>query len=49
MHATTFIAVFIALVAVVALFVVPLAGEAQQAASLPRIGFLAPGSVSDPR
>jgi ABC-type uncharacterized transport system substrate-binding protein len=28
---------------------VPLAGDAQQPASLPRIGFLAPGSLSDPR
>ena len=48
MHATTFIAVLIALLAV-AVFVVPLAGEAQQATSLPRIGFLSASSLSDPR
>src|SRR5713101_5145565 len=48
MHATTFIAVLIELLAA-AVLVVPLAGEAQQAANIPRIGFLAPGSLSDPR
>ena len=48
MHATTFIAVLIVLLAV-AVLVVPLPGEAQQAASLPRIGFLAAASLSDPR
>ena len=48
MRVTTFIAVLIALLTV-AVLVVPLAGEAQQAASLPRIGFPAPGSLSDPR
>ena len=48
MHATTFIAVLIVLLAA-AVLVVPLAGDAQQPASLPRIGFLAPGSLSDPR
>jgi len=48
MRATTLIAVLIALLAV-AVLVVPLAGEAQQAASLPRIGFLAPASLSEPR
>ena len=48
MHATTFIAVLIALLAV-AVLVVPLAGEAQQAASLPRIGFLGTSSLSDLR
>lgn len=48
MHAITFIAVLIALLAV-AVLVVPLAGEAQQPASLPRIGWLSPGSVSDAR
>jgi len=48
MRATTFIAVLIVLLGV-AVLVVPLAGEAQQAASLPRIGFLAPGSLSEPR
>ena len=31
------------------LLAAPLAGEGQQAASLPRIGFLAPASLSDPR
>ncbi len=31
------------------LLAAPLAAEAQQAASLPRIGFLAPASLSDPR
>jgi len=48
MHATTFIALLIVLLAV-AVLVVPLPGEAQQAASLPRIGFLAAASLSDPR
>jgi len=48
MRATTFIAVLIALLAVTVL-VAPRAGEAQQAASLPRIGFLNPGSLSEPR
>jgi len=48
MRVTTFIAVLIVLLAV-AVLVVPLPGEAQQAASLPRIGFLAPGSLSEPR
>ena len=48
MHATTFIGVLTALLAV-AVLVVPLAGEAQQAASLPRIGLLGPGSLSDAR
>jgi len=48
MRVSTFIAVLIVLLAV-AVLVVPLAGEAQQAASLPRIGFLAPASLSDPR
>ncbi len=47
-HATMFIAVLIALLAA-AVLVVPLAGEAQQAATLPRIGFLFPASLSDPR
>jgi len=46
--ATTFIAVLIALLAVAAL-VAPLAAKAQQAASLPRIGYLIPGSPSEPR
>jgi ABC-type uncharacterized transport system substrate-binding protein len=48
MHATTFIAVLILLLAV-AVLVVPLTGEAQPAASLPRIGFLGTSSLSDPR
>ena len=48
MYAITFITVLIALLAV-AVPVVPLAGEAQQAATLPRIGFLLPASLSDPR
>jgi len=48
MHATTFIAALIALLAV-AVLVVPLAGEAQQAASLPRIGFLSASSLSGSR
>ena len=48
MHATAFIAVRIVLLAV-AVLVVPLPGETQQAASLPRIGFLAAASLSDPR
>ena len=48
MRITTFIAVLIVLLAV-AVLGVPLAAEAQQAASLPRIGFLAAASPSDPR
>jgi hypothetical protein len=48
MHASTFSAVLIMLLAV-AVLVVPLTGEAQQAASLPRIGFLGTSSLSDPR
>jgi ABC-type uncharacterized transport system substrate-binding protein len=48
MYAITFIAVLMALLAV-AVLVVPLAGEAQQASTLPRIGFLLPASLSDPR
>lgn len=48
MRATTFIAVLIALLAA-AVLVAPLASEAQQAAGLPRIGFLMPGSLSDQR
>ena len=47
-HATTFIALLIVLLAA-AVLVGPLAGGAQQAASFPRIGFLAPGSLSEPR
>jgi putative ABC transport system substrate-binding protein len=48
MHTATFVAVVIVLLAI-AVLVVPLAGEAQQAASLPLIGSLAPASPSDPR
>ena len=48
MHVTTFSAVLIVLFAV-AVLVVPLTGEAQPAASLPRIGFLGTSSLSDPR
>jgi putative ABC transport system substrate-binding protein len=48
MYAITFITVLMALLAV-AVLVVPLAGEAQQAATLPRVGFLFPASLSDPR
>jgi ABC transporter substrate binding protein len=48
MNVTSLVAVLIALLAV-AMLIVPLAGEAQQAASLPRIGFLNPASLSDPR
>ena len=48
MHATTFIAVLIVLLAV-AVLVGPLSCEAQQASSRPRIGFLATGSLSEPR
>jgi putative ABC transport system substrate-binding protein len=47
MHAATFIAILIVLLAVVVL-VVPLTGEAQQAARLSRIGYLYAGSLSDP-
>ena len=48
MHATTFMVMLIALLIVAVLFV-PLAGEAQPAANVPRIGFLAPNSPTDPR
>ena len=48
MHATTFITVLIVLLAA-AVHVVPLVGEAQQAANTPRIGLLSPASLSDPR
>jgi putative ABC transport system substrate-binding protein len=48
MHATMFITVLITLLAV-AVHVVPLVGEAQQAANIPRIGLLSPISLSDPR
>lgn len=48
MPATTFIAVLVMLVAI-AVLGVALTGEAQQTASLPRIGFLAPYSPSDSR
>src|SRR5262245_51486900 len=34
---------------ILAFLAAPLAGVAQHAASLPRIGFLAPGSLSEPR
>jgi len=37
------------LIVFLAVFMVPLPGEAQPAANLPRIGFLAPSSPSDPR
>jgi putative ABC transport system substrate-binding protein len=47
-RATKFIGVLIVLLAV-AFLVLPPPGETQQAASLPRIGFLAPASLSDPR
>jgi len=39
----------IGLAVILSVTLAPLAGEAQQAASLPRIGFLAPGSLSEPR
>jgi putative ABC transport system substrate-binding protein len=45
---TTIAAVVSVLLVVVALLA-PLAGEAQHAASLPRIGFLAPAPLSDPQ
>jgi putative tryptophan/tyrosine transport system substrate-binding protein len=48
MPATTLIGILIALLGV-AVLGMPLPGEAQQAARLPRIGFLAGGSLSDPR
>ena len=47
-HATTCSAVLIVLLAV-AVLIVPLGGDAQQGASLPRIGSLSTGSLSDPR
>jgi ABC-type uncharacterized transport system substrate-binding protein len=45
-HGTAFVAALLTLLAVVG---VPLVGKAQQGASLPRIGLLATGSLSDPR
>ena len=45
LHATAFSAVLIVFLAI-AYLVVPLAGEAQQAASLLRIGLLLPSSLS---
>ena len=48
MHAAMFITVLIVRLAV-AVHVVPLVGEAQQAANIPRIGLLSPTSLSDPR
>jgi putative ABC transport system substrate-binding protein len=48
MPVTTFIAALIVLL-VAAVLVVPFAGEAEQAASLPRVGVLMPASLSDPR
>src|SRR4029450_7680351 len=39
----------LAVVLAVSLNLAPLTGETQQAASLPRIGFLLTGSLSDPR
>ncbi len=47
MHPTTFIAALMALL-IVAVLVAPLAGEAQPAPSVPRIGFLVPSSPTDP-
>jgi len=47
-HGTTFITVLIVLVPV-AVLMVPLVSEPQAATSLPRIGFLAPASMSDSR
>jgi putative tryptophan/tyrosine transport system substrate-binding protein len=38
----------IALLATLSFFMVPLAGEAQQAVKIPRIGFLSLSSPSDP-
>jgi hypothetical protein len=48
MHAATFITVPIVLLAA-AVHGVPLVGEAQQAANIPRIGLLSPTSLADPR
>ena len=48
MHATTFITVLTVLLAA-AVHVVPLGGEAQQAANISRIGLLSPTALSDPR
>ena len=48
MHATTLITVLIVLLAA-AVHVVPLVGEARQAANIPRIGLLSPSFLSDPR
>jgi len=47
-HAKTFITVLIVLPAV-AVLVVPIAGEAQQTATIPRIGFLSASSPADAR
>jgi putative ABC transport system substrate-binding protein len=48
MHATAVIAALLVLLPV-AVLLVPLAGEAQHAATIPRIGLLFPTSLSDPR
>ena len=48
MRVITFIALLVVLLAV-GILVVPLAGEAQQAATMHRIGYLGTGSVSDSR
>jgi len=48
MRAAMFIIVLIVLLTA-AVHVVPLVGEAQQAANIPRIGLLSPTSLSDPR
>ncbi len=48
MHATAVVAALLVLLPVAVLFG-PLAGEAQHAATMPRIGLLLPTSLSDPR
>ncbi len=48
MHATALLTTLLVLLPV-ALLLVPLAGEAQHAATIPRIGLLFPTSLSDPR
>ena len=48
MHAIAVVAALLVLLAV-AVFLGPLAGEAQHAATIPRIGLLFPTSLSDPR
>ena len=48
MHATAVVTALLVLLPV-AMLLAPLAGEAQRAATIPRIGFLSPSALSDSR